>query len=70
MGLGDMSREDQMRVGLIAVLVLSLECVLEGLVAEAPLRAWFFHAVAVGDAKYSDSRGGGGIFHGRDDATA
>ena len=53
MGLGDMSREDQMRVGLIAVLVLSLECVLEGLVAEAPLRAWIFHAVAVGFAVWS-----------------
>ena len=53
MGLGDMSREDQLRVGLIAVLVLSLECVLEGLVSEAPLRAWFFHAVAVGFAVWS-----------------
>lgn len=53
MGLGDMSREDQMRVGLTAILVLSLECVLEGLVAEAPLRSWVFHAVAVGFVGWS-----------------
>ena len=47
LGLGDMDRDDQMRVGLVAVLVLSLECVLEGLVTEAELRAWLFHACAV-----------------------
>lgn len=48
LGLGAMSREDQIRVGLVAVLVLSLECVLEGLVTEATLRIWIFHAFAVG----------------------
>lgn len=48
LGLGAMSREDQIRVGLVAVLVLSLECVLEGLVTEATLRVWIFHAFAVG----------------------
>lgn len=47
LGLGDMDRDDQMRVGLVAVLALSLECVLEGLVTEAELRAWLFHACAV-----------------------
>jgi hypothetical protein len=45
-GLSEMSRDDQMRVGLVAVLALSLECVLEGLVTEAELRAWVFHACA------------------------
>ena len=53
MGLGDMSREDQMRVGLMVVLALALECVLEGLVSESPLRAWVFHAVAVVLAAWS-----------------
>ena len=48
LGLSGMSREDQMRVGLAAVFVLTLECVLEGLVSEAELRAWIFHAFAVG----------------------
>jgi len=47
LGLGAMSREDQIRVGLVAVLVLSLECVLEGLVTEATPRVWIFHAFAV-----------------------
>lgn len=46
LGLGGMSREDQLRVGLIAIFVLALECVLEGLVVGASLRGWIFHAVA------------------------
>ena len=53
MGLGQMNRDDQMRLGLAVILALSLECVLEGLVTEAPLRAWVFHAVAVGLACWS-----------------
>jgi len=53
MGLREMSRDDQMRVGLAVILALSLECVLEGLVTESPLRAWVFHAVAVGLAAWS-----------------
>ncbi len=48
LGLGGMSREDQIRAGLVAVLVLALECVLEGLVSESILRGWIFHAFAVG----------------------
>lgn len=48
LGLGDLSRDDQMRVGLLAVLALSLECVLEGLVSDALVRAWAFHAMAAG----------------------
>lgn len=48
LGLGGMNREDQLRVGLVAVLVLALECVLEGLVTESILRGWIFHAFAVG----------------------
>ena len=53
MGFGNMSREDQIRVGLTAILVLALECVLEGLVTESPLRTWLFHAVAVGLSAWS-----------------
>lgn len=48
LGLGGMNGEDQLRVGLVAVLVLALECVLEGLVTESILRGWIFHAFAVG----------------------
>ena len=47
MGFGQMNRDDQMWLGLAVILALSLECVLEGLVTEAPLRAWVLHAVAV-----------------------
>lgn len=53
LGLGDLNRDNQLRVGLVAVLALSLECVLEGLVSEAPARAWVFHAVAVGLAVWA-----------------
>ena len=48
LGVGDFSRDDQMRVGLVVVLALSLECVLEGLVSDAPFRAWAFHGMAAG----------------------
>lgn len=48
LGVGDLSRDDQMRVGLVVVLALSLECVLEGLVSDAPFRAWAFHGMAAG----------------------
>ena len=41
------SDEDQMQAGLMVVLALALECVLEGLVSEAPLRAWVFHVIVV-----------------------
>ena len=53
LGVGDLSRDDQMRVGLIVVLALSLECVLEGLVSDAPFRAWAFHAMAAGFAVWA-----------------
>ena len=38
----------QIRTGLIAMFALSLECLLDGLVTEAPIRSWVFHAVVVG----------------------
>lgn len=44
-----MRRDDEPRVMAltVAVLVLSLECVLEGLVTRSEFRTWVFHAVAV-----------------------
>ena len=45
---GSTDSASQIRTGLTAMLVLSLECLLEGLVTEAPIRAWLFHAVVVG----------------------
>lgn len=43
-----MSREDHIRAGLLGVVLLSLECVLAGLVTGAELRGWGVHAVAAG----------------------
>lgn len=43
-----MSREDHIRAGLLSVVLLSLECVLAGLVTGAELRGWAIHAVAAG----------------------
>jgi len=43
-----MSREDHIRAGLLGVVLLSLECVLAGLVTGAELRGWAIHAVAAG----------------------
>ena len=50
-------RESRISVLTFAVLVLSLECVLEGLVTQAELRTWFFHAVAAGMAAWAFSAG-------------
>jgi len=43
-----MSREDHIRAGLLGVVLLSLECVLVGLVTGAELRGWAIHAIAAG----------------------
>jgi hypothetical protein len=47
-GLEKMSRDDQLRVGLVGIILLSLECVLAGLVTDAPVRGWIIHALAAG----------------------
>lgn len=46
-------RETRISILIFAVLVLSLECVLEGMVTQADLRTWFFHALAVGVASWA-----------------
>ena len=46
LGMGDMSEDEQINAMLFVVLALSLECVLEGLLQEAPGRYWVFHAIA------------------------
>lgn len=46
-------RESKITSLTLAVLVLSLECVLEGLVTQSELRLWVFHAVAVGSAAWA-----------------
>lgn len=43
-----MSRDDQLRVGLVGLILLALECVLAGLVTDAPIRGWIMHALAAG----------------------
>jgi hypothetical protein len=48
LGLEKMSRDDQLRVGLVGIILLSLECVLAGLVTDAPVRGWIIHALAAG----------------------
>jgi len=48
LGFETMSREDHIRAGLLGVVLLSLECVLVGLVTGAELRGWAIHAVAAG----------------------
>lgn len=48
LGLENMSRDDQLRVGLVGVILLSLECVFAGLVTDAPIRGWVMHAAAAG----------------------
>jgi hypothetical protein len=46
LGFETMSREDHLRLGLFGVVLLSLECVLAGVVSGAELRLWAVHAVA------------------------
>lgn len=48
LGFETMSREDHIRVGVFGVVLLSLECVLAGLVTGAEFRGWAIHAVAGG----------------------
>lgn len=48
LGLERMSRDDQLRVGLVGLILLALECVLAGLVTDAPIRGWIMHALAAG----------------------
>jgi hypothetical protein len=48
LGFETMSREDHLRVGLFGLVLLSLQCVLLGLVTDAELRGWAIHAVAAG----------------------
>ena len=48
LGFETMSREDHIRAGLLGIVLLSLECVLAGLVTGAELRGWAIHAVAAG----------------------
>lgn len=48
LGLERMSRDDQLRVGLVGLSLLALECVLAGLVTDAPIRGWIMHALAAG----------------------
>ncbi len=46
LGIGLLSRENQIRVGLFGALLLALECVLAGLVDDAPVRGYALHALA------------------------
>jgi hypothetical protein len=48
LGFETMSREDHLRAGLFGLVLLSLECVLAGLVTGAELRGWIVHALAAG----------------------
>ncbi len=53
LGFGLLSREHQIRLGLFGALLLALECVLAGLVYEAPLRGYVLHALAAGLAVWA-----------------
>lgn len=53
LGLESMKTEDQTRVALFAVMALALECVLDGLVYNAEVRAWIFHALAASVAMWA-----------------
>ena len=48
LGLDEMSRGDQLRVGLVGMALLALECVLAGLVTDSAVRGWIVHALAAG----------------------
>lgn len=45
LGFGSLSRENQLRLGLFGSLLLALECVLAGLVTDAPVRGYIMHAL-------------------------
>lgn len=46
LGFESMSRDDHLRAGLLGLVLLSLECVVAGLVTGGELRGWVIHAVA------------------------
>lgn len=45
LGLEQMKPDDQVRVGLLVIVALSLQCVLAALVSESTARSWALHAV-------------------------
>lgn len=53
LGPQNMKPRDQIRTGVFVVLALALECVLEGLVAEAEPRMWAFHGIAAAIAVWA-----------------
>ena len=53
MGFESLSRENQIRLGLFGSLLLALECVLAGLVTDAPVRGYVMHALTAGLAVWA-----------------
>ena len=53
LGIGLLSRENQIRLGLFGVLLLAFHCVLVGLVLDAPVREYVLHALAAGLAVWA-----------------
>ncbi len=53
LGFGSLSRENQIRLGLFGSLLLALECVLAGLVTDAPVRGYVMHALTAGLAVWA-----------------
>jgi len=57
LGMGELSEDEQIQACLLAVFVLTLVSLLEGLVSEAAPRMWIFHGVAVAAAVWALSSG-------------
>lgn len=53
LGFELLSRENQIRLGLFGSLLLALECVLAGLVTDAPVRGYVMHALTAGLAVWA-----------------
>lgn len=53
LGFESLSRENQIRLGLFGSLLLALECVLAGLVTDAPVRGYVMHALTAGLAVWA-----------------
>ena len=53
LGFESLSRENQIRLGLFGSLLLALECVLAGLVTDAPVRGYAMHALTAGLAVWA-----------------
>ncbi len=53
LGLDELGRDGQLRVGLAGLSLLAFECVLAGIVTDSAVRGWIVHALATGLAVWA-----------------